>query len=637
MKNRAELKKDDTLTSFKPDRFIDLTGLSKEGLSKEGLSQDPLPSFFHRRLAALTATAANLRTRATRTAAARLLLFALIIILSIIIINLKTPIALIIPLSLLTLFLALVKLAAQIDTKIRKTNTLIDINQEEINALNGKISQFYPGSEFVNPNHNYSFDLDLFGQNSIYQMTCRAETPQGQKNLAYHLTNLTTNPETILQYQEAAKELSSQPVWRQIFQAEARNTTSKKSAKSNEIDWKSDIKRFRGATLFKFIIAANATTVTAIIALIATSTIPTQSLLYLLIPAAIVLYQTRIVNKHQQKAEHLLNTLAKYQPMLEMIEKTPFTSTYLKTLQLNLIINNQPASRVMKQLNTILWGLELRGNLIISAILNLIFLWDVWMMIRLQAWKDQYNQAFPQWTQTVASFERINSLANLAFLNPDFAWPKPADKPFQLSLLNAGHPLLNHDKRVNNSLTFNQPGQIYLITGANMSGKSTLLRMTGVNLILAMTGAPVCATEMTFTPAQIMTSIRTSDSLTDEESYFYAELKKLSRIIKSLQSGDTLFVIIDEMLRGTNSKDKHAGSAAFIHQLIRLQTNGLLATHDVELGTLANTLPNKLIPRCFEVYQTGETLAYDYLLKPGISQSLNATFLMREMGIVGEG
>jgi DNA mismatch repair ATPase MutS len=230
--------------------------------------------------------------------------------------------------------------------------------------------------------------------------------------------------------------------------------------------------------------------------------------------------------------------------------------------------------------------------------------------------------------------ETLNSLANLAYNRPDLTWPVIREGRFSLEMRNCGHPLIHPGKRVDNSLTFNEEGQIYLVTGANMAGKSTLLRMVGVNMVLAMAGGPVCAEYLSLVPVFIHTSVRTNDSLGDNESYFYAELKKLAGIINRLELGDPLFIIIDEMLKGTNSRDKHAGSAALIRRLISMKTSGLVATHDVELGQLEAEYPDQLVTRCFEVIIDNGQLGFDYRLRPGVSKNLNATFLMQKMGII---
>ena len=165
-----------------------------------------------------------------------------------------------------------------------------------------------------------------------------------------------------------------------------------------------------------------------------------------------------------------------------------------------------------------------------------------------------------------------------------------------------------------------------------MAGKSTYLRTVGVSLVLAMAGAPVCAEKYCFKPVQLFTSIRTSDSLTENESYFYAELKRLKKIIDTVRSGEEVFIILDEILRGTNSKDKHSGSEALLKQLVHKAT-GIIATHDVALGILEKIFPENIKNRCFEVDITNDKLSFDYKLRQGVSQNMNATILMRQMGI----
>ena len=197
-----------------------------------------------------------------------------------------------------------------------------------------------------------------------------------------------------------------------------------------------------------------------------------------------------------------------------------------------------------------------------------------------------------------------------------------------------GHPLIDPETRVDNDMNLGKPGEFLIITGANMAGKSTFLRTVGVNLILAMNGAPVCAKSYEFVPIPLMTSVRATDSLEDHESYFYAELKRLKMLIDKLKEGKPIFIIVDEMLRGTNSRDKQVGSRKFIEQLIQLKGTGMIATHDLSLGTLADDYPKYARNKRFEVDITDNQLTFDYTLRDGISQNLNATFLMQQMGIM---
>jgi len=260
-------------------------------------------------------------------------------------------------------------------------------------------------------------------------------------------------------------------------------------------------------------------------------------------------------------------------------------------------------------------------------------LWDILQARRLDAWRNTYKNDVEEWFELIARFDALNSLAGFWYNRPDFIVPEPREKQFVLEATNCGHPLLKAETRVDNPVSFNGWKNFIIVTGANMAGKSTYLRTIAVNFVMAMAGAPVCAQQFVFSPASIFTGIRTRDNLLENESYFFAELKRLKAIIDSLQAGSKLFIILDEILKGTNSKDKQQGSKALLRQLIRFDSSGLIATHDLTLGELINDYPVNIRNKRFEVEIKNEELVFDYKLKDGISQNLNATFLMKKMGI----
>ena len=212
-------------------------------------------------------------------------------------------------------------------------------------------------------------------------------------------------------------------------------------------------------------------------------------------------------------------------------------------------------------------------------------------------------------------------------------FPKFSDD-FSILAENASHPFIAKEQSIGNPININGWKHFNVITGANMAGKSTYLRTVGVNLILAMTGSAVFADKFVFQPVEIITGIKTSDSLQDGESYFFAELKRLKQIIVRLENGERLFIILDEILRGTNSADKQKGSLGLIKQLLSLNAAGIIATHDLALGKLIESFPENISNKRFEVEITNNQLEFDYKIKDGISQNLNATFLMKKMGIV---
>ncbi len=585
----------------------------------------------------------KLEAESNRIVAGRMVLVVLTVVLVYLAIKLKSPLLLTGPIILLAGFLYLVKRGVIIRRKINSNQILIEINLDEIKALQGDFSAFNPGSHFIDYQHEYSFDLDIFGDHSIYRLVNRAATPLGMEKLADRLLHPGTDAKQIRLRQEAVKELTAQLSWRQDFLATAREPDWEQVHNRNVRSWLDAPNRFSKSRFYTIAIWINSIITLSLSLLFVLPlflndflpfSCPPAVFLYFLVPISLIISRTRLINREQQKLEHLLDLFRKYAGLLQLIEKEEFDSPYLKDLKKSLEHGELLSSQIMKKLTEILWGLEVRGNLIVSFFLNSFFLWDILLMVRLERWRKNYREAFGQWISAIAEFEILNSLATLSFNRADLTWPEIRDGEFSMEIVNGGHPLINPAKRIDNSLSFDENGKIYLITGANMAGKSTLLRMVGVNMILAMAGGPVCAARFAMVPVSVHTSVRTNDSLGDDESYFYAELKKLSRIISRFEQGEKLFVIIDEMLKGTNSRDKHTGSAAFIHRLTDLGASGLVATHDVELGELEKEYPGRLVNRCFEVITEGDHLIFDYLLYPGISKNLNATFLMKQMGII---
>jgi DNA mismatch repair ATPase MutS len=296
-------------------------------------------------------------------------------------------------------------------------------------------------------------------------------------------------------------------------------------------------------------------------------------------------------------------------------------------------LNDQTAGRRLKKLQGLTSALDNRLNILVSIVANAYLLWDLQIVYRVELWRRQNSAHLPLWLETIYQFDAISGFSAFSYNNPDYCIPEIKSDGYFLQMKGAGHPLINKSLMVTNDLEMGKNQKLLVITGANMAGKSTFLRTIGVNLVLAMAGSVVCAREFITCPIGLHTSIRTTDSVQKNESYFYAELLRLKAIIDRLAMGEKLFIIIDEMLRGTNSKDKHLGSQALIEQLIRLGGTGLLATHDIALGELADKYPSDITNYRFEVEIKNDELFFDYKLKTGISQNLNASFLMKKMGI----
>jgi DNA mismatch repair ATPase MutS len=320
------------------------------------------------------------------------------------------------------------------------------------------------------------------------------------------------------------------------------------------------------------------------------------------------------------------------QQQLKQIETIPAASSLLNSYK-SVLVSEKNGSESIRELKMILQRFEFRLNVLVFLFLNTFLLWDVRQVNSLNKWKKKNSKSVPNWFSILANIEVINTLATLTFNHPDWVFPTINESHFTLSGEQIGHPLIDAKKRVHNSFAIKGTGKIGMITGSNMAGKSTFLRSIAVNLVLAQTGAPVCAKAFTFSPVHLYSSMRIADNLAENTSTFYAELKKLKSIIDKVKDHDKIFILLDEILRGTNSLDRHTGSEALIRQLIREDAVAVIATHDVELGSLEIEHSNAITNYHFDVQVEGEELYFDYKLKRGICQSMNASLLMKKIGI----
>jgi DNA mismatch repair ATPase MutS len=270
-------------------------------------------------------------------------------------------------------------------------------------------------------------------------------------------------------------------------------------------------------------------------------------------------------------------------------------------------------------------------NLVTAILFNGTFLYNLHILKSLIVWKNQHAAALEEWLKVIGEFEMLNSLANVSFNNPDFVFPE-LNTNYEISLLNLSHPLLSRKNRVGNDIDF-QPQSFLILTGSNMSGKSTFLRSLGINMVLTGMGGAVCATKANVHPMPVLVSMRLSDSLSDSESYFFAEIKRLKQIMDELDHKPA-FVLLDEILRGTNSDDKRNGTIEVIKKVIAKKAIGSIATHDIEVCLTTNEFPETLINKCFEVEIVNNDLHFDFILRDGICKNKSATFLMKKMGVI---
>ena len=550
-------------------------------------------------------------------------------------------------------FLFLIKVNSNLLNKIKHLEELIRINFNELEGLKGNNSVFRGGKEYINSNHPYSFDLDIFGSKSIYQLLNRTSTKGGADKLADWLKSPLLNKKAITERQESVKELSTEIDWRQNFNATGNNVLEieddnetntswfqkNKKNYSNDalfnkeiLEWVKEPFKFLNYKILPYILIVLPLISIVLFTLLLLGKIPIMGfIIYGLVLLFIVGNYVKYINLVHNRVAKKVKILDKYEKLLTLIENKDFKTDNFTSLKSKL--NNNNASSEIKKLKSLVRALDNRLNILFAFLANAYLLWDMQVVYKLEKWRKQNADNLEVWFNVIYEFDAISSLATFSYNNKNYCTPEVSNSEFILNYKEAGHPLINPDDLVENDYSIKNLSRFDIITGANMAGKSTFLRTVGVNLILAMAGSVVCAKNFEFTPILLHTSIRTSDSIQESESYFYAELKRLKSIIDRLNNNERLFIIIDEMLRGTNSKDKHHGSEALTAQLLKLKASGLIATHDIALGNLKIIFPDNIRNFRFEVEIKNNELDFDYKIKTGVSQNLNATFLMKKMGI----
>lgn len=538
---------------------------------------------------------------------------------------------------LLITFLFLIKKFIFTEKQMHFYEHLTAINQNEIKALNRNFSPFDPGNEFINSHHDYSFDLDLFGNGSLFQFINRTVTRSGKIELSALLCESQREQEEIQKRQIAIQELADELTWRQYFMAFGKESEEQKN--ENQIDQTiSTSITLRSSKTIKFLLA---TLPIVTLFLIGISIFGIVAGSYYLIPVfgqwLIFILYFKTISKFHRQFESQAKRLTRYSQMLQQIEAKTFSSSYLADLKLKLTRNHKSASQITLKLQKILSEFDYRQNILVGFVLNSVFLWDLRCISKLNDWQLQYGNELPCWFDVIAEMDALLSLANCNYNHPEWVIPTVQTSEFFLKTVGLGHPLIDETRSVKNSFCLTGREQIAIITGANMAGKSTFLRTVGINLILASNGCKVCAQSFEFSPIRIFTNMRTSDNLMNDESYFYAELLRLQAMLNLIRKGENLFVIVDEMLKGTNSVDKLNGSKELIQQLISLKTHGIVATHDLGLTELVEKYPHSIKNLCFEVQLHHDELNFDFKLTTGVTRTMNATFLMKKMGIIPNG
>lgn len=547
----------------------------------------------------------------------------------------QTPLLIVcICLTFLPLFI-LVKIHNRFFIRKEWLETQARIIQEELQALSGDYSSYEDGKEYVNPEHPYSFDLDIFGRRSLFQSINRTCTFFGKDRLAKWLQNHLHEKTSIEKRQEMVREISEHTLFREQFRVAGLVHHGQSSDAEKIQAWSQSPAQYLHAGWVKAFIWGvpvinSLLLITSLIGWTSFSCLGLSFGIFLVLSFGIIKRATYIQETYGKQ----LKSLNGYARLIALAKAEDWKSAGMLELMERFNLNGQSPIQALQQLSKELDRLDLRNNQFLYVLLEGSIFFQLQEIVRIERWKARYGQHISKWLETVGELDALCSLGTFAYNHPQYTYPELTEKPFCFLATQMGHPLMPASQCVKNDATIPSRPFFLIITGANMAGKSTYLRTIGVNYLLACIGAPVCCERLKLYPNQLITSLRTSDSLSDNESYFFAELKRLKRIIDLLNQGQQLFIILDEILKGTNSMDKQKGSFDLIRQFMQLKANGIIATHDLLLGSLIKQFPEEIRNYCFEADIKENELTFSYKLREGVAQNMNACFLMKKMGII---
>ena len=528
----------------------------------------------------------------------------------------------------LVIFLLFVQWSQKQKKQREVWKNIMDLNENEMKLLTREEGILDNGKRFAS-DKGYGEDLDLFGQGSLYEMINRAGTPMGEKRLAERLLNPLTDKQQIERKQEAIKDLMQRVDFRQIvtaitFRNRDNHFVFNKLSGLLRMFSYTDKLTSRLALVWPFISLG-----------VVLFSVVNQLIwpFFALIGLSFVVLgfrKSKIKTAYQQ-----------VQGSDQLFKQYGEVFSHLSNEDLSSEAGNEmreeagKAASEVKAFGRIVSFFDQRNNALVYFLFNVLFLYDFWGLFMIERWVSRNHQKVWEWFDLIAELEVLSGFASFAYNHPDFDFPEviEQDSPvFTVEML--GHPLLLPDERVCNNVRMDCAGQLMIVTGSNMSGKSTFLRSVGIASVLAGCGSVVCAAKMIWTPMQVLTSIRQFDNVKEHLSLFMAELERLKKIKEILANGDFALVLVDEMLRGTNSDDKHLGSKEFLQSLTRSNALAVVATHDVQLTTLSREIPEKVSNYYFESFIHDDELTFDYKIKEGVSDNRNATFLMKKMGII---
>lgn len=491
------------------------------------------------------------------------------------------------------------------------------------------------------PSHPFASDLNLTGARSLHHLLDTALSRGGSLRLLNWLLEPVPNPQRIASHQAILAEMIPLSGFRSRLALNGALVTGVASAPWDGEQLLGWLEGHAGGAASRRSLA-----LLGLLALLNISFFVLYFLAFLpplwmmTFVVYIVLYtsQYRALEELFHQAQQLNVSLDRFRAVLVFLEKYPYRAgSRLEGLCAPFCQPGRRPSQYLRRIAGIASAASLQGNPIVWAILNAVMPWDLYFAHRLQLYRQELRALLPSWLDTWYELEALNSLANFAYLNPGYTFPVLLDELAGEPVFTAcdlGHPLLPHPEKVCNDFVIQDLGELAIVTGSNMSGKSTFLRTLGVNLCLAYTGGPVNAARLRTLPFRLFTCIQVSDSLSDGISYFYAEVRRLKALLFALEEEHTypLFFLIDEIFRGTNNRERQAGSRSYVRALAESRGVGAISTHDLELVRLEDEIPGIFNFHFREDIQA-KRMVFDYKLRSGPSPTTNALKIMQIEGL----
>ena len=525
------------------------------------------------------------------------------------------------------LYVAALKADAILNRKIRDLQSRRKVCENELSYFRNDFSPFEDGTEFIDPHHKYSYDLDVFGPESLFNRINRTVTLKGKEMLARKLTDLPSDTDIIHKRQEAVKELAALPQWRIKFHSNRHI--------GKELDRLADViaKPIQGNLFMKDPVPQilSIVTVLSLAGWLTGFVSPIVFCSLFVLQHLITFFSGRRTDRMIQFTDSLYKECRRYTDILKDIETAGFKSELLIKSRQCLFDDGTGSLKAFDHLSRILNLYDQRGNFLLYLLFNGTIMYDIMVSKMFFKWISKYGSHITGWTDSIAEIDALASFGTYVFNNPDNTYGEilAASSGTIIETSDIVHPFLSGRNGVPNSFTLKRDN-LAIVTGANMAGKSTFLRTIGVSFILATNGAAVCAREFAFVPVSLFSSMRTADNLSKDTSYFQAELSRLRLMLEYVKSHTYTLVILDEILKGTNSSDKLKGSMIILEELSRHEVSGIIATHDLGITDLENRYPDKFLNYCFEI-ELSDTIRFSYKISRGVARNMNASHLIEIM------